>query len=283
MNTVEGCCVIPIILAGGQGTRIAHLRPGIPKPVVPVLGRPFICHLFEQLAAAGFGEAVVSIGYNAEAFRAELNKAGRHPLSLHFVEESEPLGTGGAVANSVARTRLRTRSWLILNGDSFLVGAWPQVLRRSVCEQQAPLIEACILARWAEDRSASGALHLKGDRLAAFQEKCHGGPGWINAGIYLLPDTWLREIPAGVSASLERDLLPAWLAGGRSIRVLTSDDAFLDIGTPNSLAMADAFMERWKSSSLRAAFNAEPLECHKVPFQEETNELGASDQFTAPA
>ena len=250
MNTRDGSSVIPILLAGGRGTRIAHLRPGIPKPVIPVLGRPFICHLFEQLAGAGFREAVVSIGYNAEVFRAELHKAGPHPLALHFVDEPEPLGTGGAVAYSIAQARLHPSHWLVLNGDSFLAGDWPTALQRAAPEPhsapgQGPG-QACLLARWVEDRSASGALEMEGDRLTGFREKCLSGPGWINAGIYLFPDAWLREVPAGKSASLERDLLPAWLAGGRPIRVLPREDAFLDIGTPTSLAMADAFLETWK-------------------------------------
>ena len=83
----------------------------------------------------------------------------------------------------------------------------------------------------------------------AFREKKAGGEGLINAGIYLLPSIWLNEEVKQEAFSMENDLIPLWLSEGRKIRVEEVDTPFLDIGTPDDYARADAFFtDRWAGS-----------------------------------
>jgi NDP-sugar pyrophosphorylase family protein len=103
---------------------------------------------------------------------------------------------------------------------------------------------AALVARELSDTGRFGRLEEKEGCLVRFSEKASGGPGWINAGIYRIPSLWLEEVREGVAASMETDLFPAWLREGREIAVLKESGAFLDIGTPESLAMADDFMHR---------------------------------------
>jgi len=231
------CNVLPLILAGGKGTRIAALHPGVPKPVVPVLGRPFVCHLFEQLASAGFKEAVVSIGYEEQTFRAAIHSAGPQPLRIHFVAETQPLGTGGAAAHAARNCGVAAEKYLIMNGDSFLGGEWPAKLRCT------PGNWAVILARWTADISRYGAIAFQHDLLTGFREKSEAGSGWINAGVYLLPSDWLAGLGSDKPLSLEIDVLPQWLAEERIIHVAFEQGDFLDIGTPETLRMADVFFK----------------------------------------
>ena len=77
-----------------------------------------------------------------------------------------------------------------------------------------------------------------GDRLAAFAEKASGGPGFVNAGVYLLERARVaRDRARPPALSLERDLFPTWLAGG--LRAYRAEGGFLDIGTPERLALAE--------------------------------------------
>ena len=67
----------------------------------------------------------------------------------------------------------------------------------------------------------------------------HGGPGWINAGVYLLDRRLLETIPANRAVSLEMEVFPAWI--GRGLYGHPAGGRFLDIGTPQSFAEAEAF------------------------------------------
>jgi len=129
------------------------------------------------------------------------------------------------------------KKYLVMNGDSYLGGAWPTHMR-SVTENQA-----FILSRWVADVSRFGALEFERDKLTGFREKSEEGPGWINAGIYLLPGDWLAELMTEGPLSFETDVLPQWLAEEKEIRVSFERGDFLDIGTPETLRMANDFFE----------------------------------------
>jgi NDP-sugar pyrophosphorylase family protein len=226
---------IPVaILAGGLGTR---LRPAIgdrAKVVAPVDGRPFLARLLDQVAAAGFREVVLCVGYRADEVEAALGRA-HGPLRLRYSREPEPLGTGGALR--LALPLLEAPDALVLNGDSFcevdLGAAWAwHRARRS---------EATLVAVEVPDASRYGRVEIDAeDRVRRFAEKQpDGAPGWINAGIYLLATCRIASLPAGRLVSLERDVLPGWTDGalfGYRVR-----GGFIDIGTPGAYSAASLF------------------------------------------
>ena len=228
--------LIPLILAGGKGTRIAHLHPNLPKPALPVAGRPFLAWILHQLASSGFSSAVIASGYQATELRREIEAFAPKKMKICWIAEKSPLGTGGGAAWSARSSGLRPIDWLVMNGDSYLAGKWPDKILR--------MEGAALVARELSDTGRFGRLEEKEGRLVRFSEKASGGPGWINAGIYRIPSLWLEEVREGAAASMETDLFPAWLREGREIAVLKESGAFLDIGTPESLAMADDFMRR---------------------------------------
>ena len=81
-------------------------------------------------------------------------------------------------------------------------------------------------------------------RVTAFVEKqSPGGPGWINAGVYLLERQIIEEIPTGRPVSLEREMLPAWIEN-KSVYGHRRARPFLDVGTPESFLNATAFMQK---------------------------------------
>jgi NDP-sugar pyrophosphorylase family protein len=100
---------------------------------------------------------------------------------------------------------------------------------------------AALVAREVSDTGRFGRLEEREGKLVRFSEKTGGGPGLINAGIYRIPSWWLDVLADGSRASMETDLFPAWLQERKDVTVLRETGAFLDIGTPESLASANEF------------------------------------------
>jgi D-glycero-alpha-D-manno-heptose 1-phosphate guanylyltransferase len=226
---------IPVaILAGGLGTR---LRPAIgdrAKVVADVDGRPFLRHLLDQVAASGFRDIVLCVGWRADEVEAALG-AAHGPLRLRYSREAEPLGTGGALR--LALPLLDAPDVLVMNGDSFcevdLAAAWAW--------HRARRAEATLVAIEVPDASRYGRVEIDAeDRVRRFVEKQQdGAAGWINAGIYLLARARLAALPSGRALSLERDVLPGWIAAalyGYRVR-----GRFIDIGTPGAYSAASLF------------------------------------------
>src|SRR5512132_1692713 len=103
-----------VILVGGEGTRLRPLTSTVPKPVIPLVDRPFIAYMLEWLARHGVDDVVMSCGFLATAVRNVLGDGSHYGLRLRFVEEPEPRGTAGAL--KFAEDLLDER-FLMLNGD----------------------------------------------------------------------------------------------------------------------------------------------------------------------
>src|SRR5215470_12868363 len=103
-----------VILAGGEGTRLRPLTLTTPKPVVPVVDRPFLHHQLDLLARVGIREVVFCVAYRPERLQAVFGDGRALGLRIHYAMEDPPLGTGGAVKNAEPLLDDRT---VVLNGD----------------------------------------------------------------------------------------------------------------------------------------------------------------------
>ena len=103
-----------VILAGGEGTRLRPLTLTTPKPVVPVVDRPFLRHQLDLLAGAGVREVVFSVAYRPERVEAVFGDGSAFGVRIRYAVEDSPLGTGGAVRNALPLLDERT---IVLNGD----------------------------------------------------------------------------------------------------------------------------------------------------------------------
>lgn len=224
-----------VLLAGGQGTRLRALSAGVPKPMIPVAGRPFVEWMLDYFASQGVDHAVLSIGHLAEV--AERHFAGRP--GVHCVREIQPLGTGGAVRFAAEHAPV-SDPFFVANADS-LVMAELGGLRRAL---EDAATSGALLAVAVPDASRFGALDVDVHGwLRGFHEK-RPGAGLINAGVYLFRRRLLAQFPAGAPLSLEQDVFPALLAVGERLRVVPVAADFLDIGTPESFALAEEFIRR---------------------------------------
>lgn len=227
-----------VIVAGGRGSRLGAIAAATPKPLLDVGGRPFVEHLLFDLGRIGIEEVLLLVGPHRAAFERALRPARRAAPRLVLVSEPEPAGTAGALW--YARKRLAPRFFL-LNGDSILDG---NLLRLAAAMAERRAGAGAVAALAVPDTARYGRLACAGDRIAAFREKGEGGPGLINAGVYLFDRRRLLARIARPPCSLEREVLPA-LAADAALRAVRFDGRFIDIGLPESLAEARGLFPAW--------------------------------------
>jgi D-glycero-alpha-D-manno-heptose 1-phosphate guanylyltransferase len=225
------------VLAGGLGTRLRSVIADRPKVLADVCGRPFLAHLLDQLTTAGIGHAVVCTGYLGDQIRLTFGNDYRG-VRLTYSQEAAPLGTGGALR--LATPHFDSDPILVLNGDSFCQTPLAAVAETHASHRAAATI---VLARVEDTRRYGRVVFGENNVVTAFEEKGDAaGPGWINAGIYVLAAELLRGIAANKMVSLERDVFPSWV--GRGLFAYPNEGPFIDIGTPESYAAAEAFFSQ---------------------------------------
>lgn len=227
-----------IVLAGGQGTRIRHLCPDLPKPMIPAAGRPFIEWVIRWLAAQQVSRFVVSLGHLADAADRHFATRARDDLQIRTVREMSPLGTGGAIALA-GQVAGPAELVVVANGDSLVLAdlspAWRMLDDAS--------LDGVVVGLKVDDASRYGRLEVDAaGRLRGFVEK-QPGRGVINGGVYLFRRRLLDRFPPRRPLSIETEVFPAMLAGGARLAVHACHAPFLDIGTPESLAQADHFIQ----------------------------------------
>lgn len=226
---------IAVVLAGGLGTRLRSVAPNVPKPLVPVAGRPFVAWVLSYLAGQGVRDAVVSAGYRPEQMR-EFCRDQKILPEAECVVEPEPMGTAGGFLLATQARPSRPDAWLVLNGDSLACAPLADFF------DSLNAAEVSVLAVWQEDASRYGTLEIgEGAILKAFSEK-RAGSGWINAGVYLFRDAILARFPLQRPLSFETEVFPSLLDQGVAVKVHKVQAPFLDIGTPESLVLAEAFV-----------------------------------------
>jgi mannose-1-phosphate guanylyltransferase len=216
-----------VILVGGEGTRLRPLTSTVPKPVVPLVDRPFITYMLEWLGAHGIEDVIMSCGFLATSVRNVLGDGSAMGLRLRFVEEPEPRGTAGAL--KFAEPMLDER-FVMLNGDVLTdldITAQIEQHERTGARGTLALVPV-------EDPTAYGLVRLNDDRsVKEFVEKPSSDEidtNLISAGAYVLERDVLELIPADRNVSIEREVWPALVGNG--LYGCPSDGYWLDIGTP---------------------------------------------------
>lgn len=240
-----------IILCGGAGLRLRSVTGTTPKSLASIADRPFLDLLLRQLHRHGVRRTVLAVGYKSEAIRDYLGERA-FGMELAYSVEFSPLGTGGAIAH--AFTFVESEAPLVLNGDSYTAAD----LAQFVAEHRQSRADASMLIVPLDGRVDCGSVVVDRDRkIVQFEEKQSGlASAYANAGIYLLNRNLFHDVSAATQVSLERELLPRWLAEGRDLRAFVHDGPCIDIGTPEryqSAQLALAALEAGDDGSLIAA------------------------------
>jgi mannose-1-phosphate guanylyltransferase len=216
-----------VILVGGEGTRLRPLTSTVPKPVVPLVDRPFISFMLEWLKQHGIDDVIMSCGFLATSVRNVLGDGSALGIKLRFVEEPDPRGTAGALKFA---SSLLDERFLMLNGDVLTdIDLTAQIAQHERTGAQATLALVPV-----EDPTAYGLVHLHEDHsVRDFVEKPSSDridTNLISAGAYVLQREVLDLVPADRNVSIEREVWPRLIGDG--LYGFPSDSYWLDIGTP---------------------------------------------------
>jgi mannose-1-phosphate guanylyltransferase len=237
MNPAE---VDAVILVGGLGTRLRPLTLSAPKPMLPTAGLPFLTHLLSRIADAGIEHVVLGTSYKAAVFESEFGDGSKLGLQIDYVVETEPLGTGGGIAN--VASRLRHPTTLVFNGD-VLSGADLGALLDSHENNNADV--TLHLVRVGDPRAFGCVPTDSNGVVTAFLEKTQDPPtDQINAGCYVFKREVIDRIPKGRALSVEREVFPGLLSEGLRVCGYVDSTYWRDMGTPEDFVRGSADLVR---------------------------------------
>ena len=231
-----------MVLAAGLGERMRPLTLRMPKPLVPIAGRPLIDHVLGRLAAAGVETAVVNVHYLPEQLEAHLaNRRGQPPKTLVSDERGVLLDTGGGTKRALPL--LGRGPFFIHNADSvWSEGASPALSR--MLKKWNPATMDCLLllapAATSIGYAARGDFSMTGDGRLTRRGPDEVVP-FAFAGVSLCDESLFKDAPDG-----RFSLNTLWdrsLAKGRLYGILL-DGCWMHVGTPEALAEAEAAFER---------------------------------------
>ena len=224
-----------IVLAGGFGTRLAHVVPDVCKPMATVAGRPFLRFVMNQLAAAGVERVVVADGYRREQIEDYFGDFYRG-IDVVYSPEDVPLFTGGAVKQALARCQ---GDWVfVMNGDTWFDVDFAAMEAAAGGAPEG--VQAVIAVKRMRDFERYGTVEVDADgTIVAFHEKRPCADGLINAGAYLVRRDALGTMPG--KFSLESDWFERVVADG-VLRACECGGGFIDIGVPGDYERAQQML-----------------------------------------
>lgn len=214
MASTEG--LIVAILCGGLGTRLGPLAQGLPKPMIPVGGRPYLERVLESFAEKGLKNFVLLTGYRAEVIEEHFKHSA---YNIVYSREQEPLGTGGALREA--------RAYL---GDRFIL-TYGDVLRRFDYDRFVQQHPGNCLAVY--PRLTHGNTDVAEGFVVRFDKRAPELP-YVDAGFSVMLGSTIDLLPETGPCSFE-EIVFANLAehGGLEGEIVNHD--FFDIGTPEEL------------------------------------------------
>jgi dTDP-glucose pyrophosphorylase len=226
-----------VLLAAGRGTRMRELTDELPKPMIPVRGKPILLHIVEGLKAAGIERFLIVVGYRAEVVRDFFGDGSALGIHVEYVTQVVQDGTGRVVG--LARDFAGADPFVLSYGD-ILVN--PANYRRLTMLE--PRQEGLLTVKRNEDVSKGGAVFVN-DRfeLTGLKEKPQPGEEtspWYNAGIYTFRQSIFdfadRLQPSRRGEYELTDAIPRLTEGGKIVQVIELEGDWADVRDPEVLA-----------------------------------------------
>lgn len=219
-----------LILCGGRATRLGDIAKDTPKALLQIGSKSVLEHQVELLAEAGVTDVFLASGHLHERLE-EAVGAQLCGISIHYVRENKPLGTGGAIKNGLQQ--MTAFPAFILNGD-ILLDASLQTMRDAL----RPEMDGMLLGVEVDDARSYGRLITDAHthHIQQFVEKdpSHEGSGFINGGVYLFNQAIMDAFPAKEAFSIEYDVFPHV----KQLYMHPYRGTWIDIGTPERLEFA---------------------------------------------
>lgn len=230
-----------VLLAAGRGTRMRELSQDMPKPMIPVRGKPILGHITGGLAAAGVTDFLVVVGYRAEVVQAHFGDGSGHGFRVHYVTQETQDGTGRVV--ELARDFVGSDPFVLSYGDILVDPQNYVPLVHPAAED-----EAIVTVKFAEDVTKGGAVFVNERfEMTDLREKPQPGEPtspWYNAGVYTFRPS-IFEFTARLQRSPRgeyelTDAVRALALSGRRVKCLELQGAWADVRDPEVLAALNA-------------------------------------------
>ena len=222
-----------MILAGGLGTRLGELTKAVPKPMVPVAGKPYLEHQIAELRRQGIADVLLLVGYLGDRIERHFGDGSGFGLRVRYQREETPLGTGGGLREAADRL---DESFLLVYGDSFLPIDYRAVHAALAGDPRA--VGVAVAYDNAEPTSVPNNIALDPDGYIALYAK-DAVPTrslrYVEAGVLAFRKSVVELMAPGGPVSLEKEVFPI-LVARRQLRGFVTRERFYDIGTPDRLA-----------------------------------------------
>jgi NDP-sugar pyrophosphorylase family protein len=227
-----------VILAGGLGTRLGVITRHVPKPMVPVAGKPYLEHQILLLRQQGIADIVLLIGYLGEQIENYFGDGSGWGVSIRYSKEATPMGTGGALRDA---RPLLADTFLVIYGDSYLPLDYADVMRALEASRRCGLMVVYDNTR--EDTSVRNNVAVRGPLVARYDKTAAGDPElrYVEAGVLAFQRSVIDRIPRHGAVSLEQQIFPLLIAGSQMAAYVTTQ-RFYDIGTPERLRVIEGLL-----------------------------------------
>jgi MurNAc alpha-1-phosphate uridylyltransferase len=218
-----------MVLAAGRGERLRPITDTLPKPLVPVAGKPLIVHHLEALARAGVRDVVINLSWLPDTIRTALGDGSRYGLCITYTDEGPvALETGGGIFNALQL--LEPGPFLVVNADTFTNIDFAALRAAATADTQAGVLARIVLVP-NPTQHPGGDFGLEGDRVV---ERDTGRFTYSGVGVYR-PELFEGCTPGKFPLA---PLLKRAIAAGR-LRGQLHLGEWSDVGTPQRLAELD--------------------------------------------
>src|SRR3989442_1029726 len=216
-----------VVMAGGEGSRLCPLTINRPKPMVAIVNKPCLGHIFDLVKRHGFTEAVVTLQYLANVIQDSFGNGTAIGLPISYSVEESPLGTGGSVRQVLERL---DNTFIVISGDALTDIDLSAVVR---LHKAKGAIATLTLYRVPNPLEYGVVITESDGKIKQFLEK----PSWgevfsdtINTGIYVLEPEALRRFEKGANFDFSKDLFPQLLSEGAPLYGYIADGYWTDVG-----------------------------------------------------
>ena len=220
-----------VIIAGGQGTRIASVNSEIPKAMIPIHGKPIIEYQVELAKRYGFNDFLFIIGYLGDQIESYFQDGSQWGVHISYFRETTPLGTAGALG--LLRDQL-TEDFFVFYGDTVMDFDMLHMLNYHRANQA----DATLFLHPNDHPYDSDIVDIDAQgKVRGFHHKPHPegfiAHNMVNAALFIFSPKILTAIEPSVKCHIEKHVLPRCIASGMNLYGYVSAEYIKDMGTPD--------------------------------------------------
>ena len=226
-----------VILAGGRGTRLLPLTNTLPKPIIPIHGKPFLQYQIELIKSYGINEVLILVNYLSDQIESHFKDGSYFGLKIEYSYEKYPLGTGGAIKN--AEDKLAD-DFLLMNGDTFIQIDYRDLINVSHKFNKIGIVTVYenFSKLFYNNICINSSKFVLGYNEEESKDMTH-----VNTGVMVFKKKITDYIPKNQKCSLAVDIFEK-LIGKKELIAFTTNQRFYDMGSIKELKIIKDLLKR---------------------------------------